>query len=118
MAMLRHSLVLSLTLLPIIGADVLSARAQKPLSVFQSASDAVRACRIWQDFEGTFPAMHTGDQVQVGVRNCTADLDRPLIHGRRYDVRDDSNALPSLSELANPVVQTFPFLSDLQHTGI
>ena len=118
MVMLRHSLVLSLTLLPIIGADVLNARAQKPLSVFQSASDAVRACRIWQDFEGTFPAMHTGDQVQVGVRNCTADLDRPVIHGRRYDVRDDSNPLPSLSELANPVVQTFPFLSDPRHSEI
>ncbi|MAV13357.1 MAG: hypothetical protein CL861_07955 [Cyanobium sp. MED843] len=116
--MLRLSLVLTLTLLPMIGADVLNARQQKPLSVFESASDAVLACRIWQGFEGTFSAIHAGNRVQVGVRNCTADLDRPVIHGRSYDGREDSNELLPLSELANPVVQNFPFLTDPQHTGI
>jgi hypothetical protein len=41
-----------------------------------------------------------------------------VIHGRRYDGREDSNELLPLSELANPVVQNFPFLTDPQHTGI
>jgi len=41
-----------------------------------------------------------------------------VLHGRRYDVDKGSNELLPLSELANPVVRNFPFLTDSQHTEI
>ncbi len=44
--MLRLGLVLSIVTLPLIGMEVINARQQQPLNVFQSTEDAVLACRI------------------------------------------------------------------------
>ena len=84
--MLRLGLVLTVVALPLVGIEVISARQQEPVKVFQSAEDAVLACRIWQEAERTFTAIGGDGQIQSALRSYEADLDHPVILGRRFSV--------------------------------
>ena len=79
--MLRLGLVLTVVALPLISIEVISAQQQEPLNEFQSAEDAVLACRIWQEAEGTFTAISGEGRVQSALPSCEADLDHPVILG-------------------------------------
>lgn len=115
--MLRLGLVVSVVALPLIGMEVINARQQEPLKVFQSAEDAVLACRIWQEAEGTFSFTSGGQRVQSALRSCEADLDHPVILGRRFSVVADAHYNRPLDSLHRSIAQRFPYLNDPQHTG-
>ena len=115
--MLRLSLILSVMALPLIGIEVISARQQEPLKVFQSAKEAVLACRIWQEAEGTFTAISGDETVQSALRSCEADLDHPVILGRRFSVVADAHYNRPFTNLHRTIAQRFPYLVDPQHTG-
>jgi len=113
----RLGLALSVVALPLIGMEVINARQQEPLRVFQSAEDAVLACRIWQEAEGTF-SFSSGDQrVQSALRSCEADLDHPVILGRRFSVVANAHYNRPLESLHRTVAQRFPYLKNPQQTG-
>ena len=116
--MLRLSLVLSVMTLPLIGMEVINARQQQPLNVFQSAEDAVLACRIWQEAEGTFTARSSHATVQSSLRSCEADLDHPVILGRRFSVGDGVQYNRPIGSLHRSIAQRFPYLVDRPHTEI
>ena len=115
-AMVRLGLVLSITSLPLIGVEMLSARPQEPLTLASSAENAVLACRLWQAREGTFTARMPTGKVQVGIRRCEADLDYPVILGRRFSVLAGAHYDRPLNRLHQPVAQRFPFLPDSSQT--
>ena len=115
--MLRHGLVLTVVALPLIGIEVISARQQEPVKVFQSAEDAVLACRIWQEAEGTFTAISGDGQIQSALRSCEADLDHPVILGRRFSVVAGAHYNRPVTSLHRTIAQRFPYLTDPQHTG-
>lgn len=116
--MLRLGLVLSVVTLPLIGMEVINARQQEPLNVFQSAEDAVLACRIWQEAEGTFTARSANEIVQSALRSCEADLDHPVILGRRFSVVAGAEYNRPIRSLHRPIAQRFPYLVHRQHTDI
>ena len=116
--MLRLGLVLSIMTLPLIGMEVINARQQEPLNVFQSADDAVLACRIWQEAEGTFTARSSNAIVQSSLRSCEADLDHPVILGRRFSVVDGVQYKRPIGSLHRSIAQRFPYLVHRQHTEI
>ena len=116
--MLRLGLVLSVVTLPLVGMEVLNARQQDPLSVFQSAEDAVLACRIWQETEGTFTARSSNEVVQSALRSCEADLDHPVILGRRFSAVAGAHYNHPISSLHRSVEQRFPYMLQRQHTHL
>ena len=116
--MLRLGLVLSIVTLPLIGMEVINARQQEPLNVFQSAEDAVLACRIWQEGEGTFTARSSDATVQSSLRSCEADLDHPVILGRRFSVVAGVPYNQPIGSLHRSIAQRFPYLVDRPHTEI
>tara|TARA_B100000927_G_scaffold279381_1_gene262928 strand:+ start:462 stop:815 length:354 start_codon:yes stop_codon:yes gene_type:complete len=115
--MLRLGLVLSVVTLPLVGMEVINARQQEPLHVFQSAEDAVLACRIWQEAEGTFTAGSSGEIVQSALRSCEADLDHPVILGRRFSVVAGAQYNRPISSLHRSIAQRFPYLVRNEQTG-
>ena len=116
--MLRLGLVLSIVTLPLIGMEVINARQQEPLNVFQSAEDAVLACRIWQEAEGTFTALSSNEILQAALRSCEADLDHPVILGRRFSVLAGTQDKRPIGSLHRSIAQRFPYLVHRQHTEI
>ena len=115
--MLRLGLVLSVVTLPLVGMEVINARQQEPLHVFQSAEDAVLACRIWQEAEGTFTANSSGEVLQSALRSCEADLDHPVILGRRFSVVAGAQYNRPISSLHRSIAQRFPYLVQNEQTG-
>ena len=116
--MLRLGLVLSVVTPLLIGMEVINARQQEPLNVFQSAEDAVLACRIWQEAEGTFTARSSNEILQAALRSCEADLDHPVILGRRFSVVAGAQYNRPIRSLHRPIAQRFPYLVHRQHTDI
>jgi len=97
--------------------EVINARQQEPLNVFQSAKDAVLACRIWQEAEGTFATSNSGEIVQSALRSCETDLDHPVILGRRFSVVADALYNRPISNLDRSIAQRFPYLVQNEKTG-
>lgn len=115
--MVRLGMILSVMAFPLIGIEVINARQQEPLTVFASPEDAVLACRIWQEAEGTF-SYRSGDQtVQSALRSCEADLDHPVILGRRFSVVAEAHYNRPLGSLHRTIAQRFPYRVDPQHSG-
>lgn len=114
--MVRIGLVLSIATLPLIGMEMLNARPHEPLTLFQSPEDAVLACRLWQEREGTFTAQTPTGIAQLGLRRCTAHLDYPVILGKRFSVVAGAHYNRPVNSLHQPVAQRFPFLSNSTQT--
>ena len=115
--MIRLGLVLSVVTLPLVGMEVINTCHQEPLHLFKSAEDAVLSCRIWQEAEGTFTASNSGDVVQSALRSCEADLDHPVILGRRFSVVAGAQYNRPISSLHRSIAQRFPYLVQNEQTG-
>ena len=53
----RFSLVLMITALPLIGIEAMSTRRETPKRMFDSAAEALEACQSWRLAEGQFSAL-------------------------------------------------------------
>lgn len=114
--MFRFSILFSITVLHLIGMDVVSAQRQPPLRMYTNSEDAQMACQSWRLGEGTFkvsiPDARLGggsETVDAFIRGCEADLDHPVVLGYRYSVVADAHYNASLSKLHHKVFRRFPF---------
>ena len=118
-AVVRFSLVLMITALPLIGIEAMSTRRETPKRVFDSATEALEACQGWRLAEGQFSALTPAAQpvsrrarpVTTNLRSCEVDLDHALIIGRRYSVVVDVHYNKPLNALHRPISRTFPYFS-------
>lgn len=118
--MLRFCIVLTITAMPLIGMDVVSARRDEPQRMYGSLLEAMHACRAWAAMEGTFSAASSGrddHRLQPAIRSCTLDLDDPVIVAERYEVEENSvhSALPGALERS--LKTTFRFLPEGNKTS-
>ena len=74
------------------------------------------ACRIWQEAEGTFTAISGDGRVQSALSSREADLDHPVILGRRFSVVAGAHYIRPFTSLHRTIAQRFPYLADPQHT--
>ena len=116
--MIRLELVLSVMTLPLVGMEVINTCQQEPLHLFKSAEDAVLACRIWQEAEGTFMASNSGEIVQSALRRCEPDLDHAVILGRRFSVVDGAqyNNNSPINSLHRSIAKHSPYLIQNEQT--
>ena len=118
-AVVRFSLVLMITALPLIGIEAMSTRRETPKRVFDTAAEALEACQGWRLAEGQFSALTPAAQpvsqrarpVTTNLRSCEVDLDQALIIGRRYSVVVDVHYSKPLNALHRPISRTFPYFS-------
>ena len=122
--MFRFSIVFTITVVHLIGMDVVSAQRRPPLRMYASTEEAQIACQRWRKGEGTFkvriPEARLGGgsaTVDTFIRGCEADLDQPVVLGYRYSVVADAHYNASLSELHHKVFRRFPFPPTLAKTG-
>ena len=118
--MLRFCIVLTITAMPLIGMDVVSARRDEPQRMYGSMLEAMHACRSWAAMEGTFSTASSGggdQRLHPAIRSCTLDLDDPVIVAERYDVEENSvhSALPGA--LHRSLKTTFRFLPERSETS-
>ena len=66
---------------------------------------------------GTFTAISGDGQVQSALRSYEADLDHPVILGRRFSVVAGAHYNRPVTSLHRTIAQRFPYLVDPQHTG-
>ena len=121
--MFRFTIVFTITVVHLIGMDVVSAQRQPPLRMYASTEEAQLACQAWRQGEGTFkvriPEARLGGgsaTVDAFIRGCEADLDQPVVLGYRYSVVADARYNASLSELHHKVFRRFPFPATLAET--
>ena len=115
--MIRLGLVLSVVTLPLVGVEVINTCHQEPLHLFKSDEDAVLACRIWQEAEGTFMASNSGEIVQSALRRCEPDLDHAVILGRRFSVVDGAQYNSPINSLHRSTAKHSPYLVQNEQTG-
>jgi hypothetical protein len=122
--MFRFTIVFTITVVHLIGMDVVSAQRRPPLRMYASTEDAQLACQRWKQDEGTFkvriPEARLGGEaatVDTFIRGCEADLDQPVVLGYRYSVVADAHYNASLSELHHKVFRRFPFPATVAETG-
>ena len=122
--MFRFTIVFTITVVHLIGMDVVSAQRRPPLRMYASTEDAQLACQRWKQDEGTFkvriPEARLGGEaatVDTFIRGCEADLDQPVVLGYRYSVVADAHYNASLSELHHKVFRRFPFPATVTETG-
>ena len=118
--MLRFCVVLTVTAMPLIGMDVVSARRDEPQRMYGSLLEAMHACRSWAAMEGTFTAASSGGgdhTLRPAIRRCSLDLDDPVIIAERYAVEENSvhSALPGALERS--LKTTFRFLPERSETS-
>ena len=118
--MVRFSLVLVITALPLIGIEAMSTRRETPKQVFDAVDVALEACHRWRMAEGQFSALtpaappltNQPRPVTTDLRSCEADLDHALIIGRRYSVVPDVHYDKPLHALHRPISRTFPYFTE------
>lgn len=122
--MFRFTIVFTITVVHLIGMDVVSAQRRPPLRMYESPEDAQLACQRWKQGEGTFkvriPEARLGGEaatVDTFIRGCEADLDQPVVLGYRYSVVADAHYNASLSELNHKVFRRFPFPTTVAEAG-
>ena len=121
--MFRFTIIFTVTVVHLIGMDVVSAKRQPPQRMYASTEDAQLACQRWRKREGTFkvriPEARLGGgsaTVDTFIRGCEADLDQPVVLGYRYSVVADAHYDASLSTLHHKVFRRFPFPATLAET--
>ena len=121
--MFRFTIIFTVTVVHLIGMDVVSAKRQPPQRMYASTEDAQLACQRWRRREGTFkvriPEARLGGgsaTVDTFIRGCEADLDQPVVLGYRYSVVADAHYDASLSTLHHKVFRRFPFPAPLAET--
>ena len=114
--MFRFTIIFTVTVVHLIGMDVVSAKRQPPQRMYASTEDAQLACQRWRRREGTFkvriPEARLGGgsaTVDTFIRGCEDDLDQPVVLGYRYSVVADAHYDASLSTLHHKVFRRFPF---------
>ena len=124
-SVIRFSLILLITALPLIGMEAMSTRKhQTPKRVFDVSKEALQACQHWRHQEGQFsalipaalPVSTQARTVQTDMRSCEADLDQALILGRRYSVVATAHYNKTLHTLHRPIHRTFPYLEEERQT--
>ena len=115
--------VLTITALHLVGMDVVSARREAPQRMYGSGRDAEMACLHWRQQGGQFTSLLLSSkleeqplQLRTSIRSCVADLDHPVILGRRYNVVRDAHYDVALKELNHTIVRRFPFPSPAVET--
>ena len=122
--MFRFSIIFTITVVHLIGMDVVSAKRQPPQRMYASTENAQLACQRWRQGEGTFkvgiPEARLGGgsaTVDTFIRSCEADLDQPVVLGYRYSVVADAHYDASLSTRHHKVFRRFPFPAAPAETG-
>jgi hypothetical protein len=118
--MLRFCIVLTITAMPLIGMDVVSARRDEPQRMYGSLLEAMHACRAWAAMEGTFSTASSGGgdhRLRPAIRSCTLDLEDPVILAERYEVEENSVHAALPGALERSLQTTFPFLPERSETS-
>lgn len=118
--MLRFCIVLTITAMPLIGMDVVSARRDQPQRMYGSLLEAMHACRAWAAMEGTFSTASSGGgdhRLHPAIRSCTMDLDDPVIVAERYEVEENSVQAALPGALKRSLKTTFRFLPERNGTS-